>query len=185
MKPGTTRQTGDSATPQRVGLSRAMIVVGGLIVGVAVLVAMFERGAFRGSVPDDAVPRHEVASAPAPTKRAPATRPALPQAAQAKPALAERPFARSETKLVLTQIKAQKYVEEAYPAWLRAHPGQECPHTLIELNEYMDDKDANDAWGRPMRMLCGAAGRSGATGIKVTSYGRDGERSEDDIHFGN
>ena len=161
-----------------------MLVVGGLI-GLAMLVVIFERGAVRHSAPDDAAPRREVSSAPSLTKRAPVARPALPPSAPANSVQAERPFIRSETKLVLTQIKAQKYVEEAYPAWLRAHPGQDCPHTLIELNDYMEDKDANDAWGRPMRMLCGAARRSGATGIKVTSYGRDGERSEDDIHFGN
>jgi len=108
----------------------------------------------------------------------------LPQTAPANAAPADRPSTRAETKLVLTQIKVQKYVEEAYPAWLKAHPGEECPRQLIELNEYMEDKDTNDTWGRPMRMRCGAAPGSGVKGFKVISLGRDGEVSEDDIKFG-
>jgi hypothetical protein len=190
MKPRTTSgQAESSSPPRRPGLSRAMLVVGGLIIGSAVLVAMFERGAFRRSVPEDAVPSRKVVSAASPKERTPVPPPTLPQPAPANPTLtnpapAERPSARSETKLVLTQIKAQKYVEEAYPAWRRAHPGQDCPQKLIELNEYMEDKDTNDAWGHPMRMRCSAAQQSGTKGIKVTSYGRDGERSEDDIRFG-
>lgn len=56
----------------------------------------------------------------------------------------------------------RKYVHEAYPAWLRAHPGEECSHRLIEFNEYMEDKDSNDAWSRPLKMFCGAARWAGA-----------------------
>jgi hypothetical protein len=188
MKPRTTtRQAGSTSPPRRAGLSRATLVAGGLIVGSAVLVATLERGAFRRSVPEDAAPGRKVLSAPSQKERTPVPPPSLPAPSSPAPsnaALAERPSARSETKLVLTQIKAQKYVEEAYPAWRRAHPGQDCPQKLIELNEYMEDKDANDAWGHPMRMRCSATQESGAKGIKVTSYGRDGERSEDDIRFG-
>ena len=109
---------------------------------------------------------------------------AAPGNAVADALAAERPSARNETRIVLTQIKLQKYVEEAYPKWQRAHPGQECPHQVIELTEYIDDKDANDAWGRPLRMRCGEALGSGAKGIRMISLGRDGERSEDDIKFG-
>lgn len=162
-----------------------MLVVAALIIGLAaVLVAMFERGASRRPEPEDAAPSHAVSSqrVPSPTKRTPVLRPALPQAASANAAPAERPSARAETKFVVTQMKAQKYVEEAYPAWRNAHPGKECPVQLIELNEYMEDKDVNDAWGRPMRMQCGAGLQPGKR-IKVISYGRDGERSEDDIRF--
>lgn len=112
-------------------------------------------------------------------------RPALPQAQPAAPAPAEPRSVGvgvAEAKRKLTQSKVQKYVHEAYPAWLRAHPGEECPHQLIELNEYMEDKDANDAWGRPLRMFCGAARWAGAKTIEVISLGRDAEaRTEDDI----
>lgn len=188
MKPSATRgQAGSSATARRVVAPGTVRVVTGIVIGLlGVLVAMFECGALRRPVPEDTAPSRNVASesAPSPTERAPVPRPALPEVAPANAAPAERPSARAVTKLVLTQIKVQKYVDEAYPAWLRAHPGVECPRKLIELNEYMDDKDANDAWGRPLRMRCGAALGSGAKGIKVTSFGRDGEASEDDIKFG-
>lgn len=182
MKPSATRsQTGRSSTPRRVVAPRTLLVVAGIvIVPLGLLVAMFEYGAFRPS--EDAAPGREVSSQrePSPRERTPVPRPALPQVA-ANAAPVERPSARIETKLVFTQMKVQKYVEEAYPAWLRAHPGKECPRQLIELNEYMEDKDTNDAWGRPLKMRCGAS-QSGH-GFKVISYGRDGEVSEDDIRF--
>lgn len=88
----------------------------------------------------------------------------------------------AEANRKLTQIKVQKYVREAYPAWLQAHPGQTCPHRLIELNEFMDDSDANDAWGRPLKMFCGSDLPAGANRIEVLSLGRDAEEgTEDDI----
>jgi hypothetical protein len=163
-------------------------MVAAILIGLVVVlvVAMFARGAFHWPVSEDAAPSRKVASerVPSAAERAPVPRPALPEAVPVNAAPQERPSARAETKVVVTQIKMQKYVEEAYPAWLRAHPGQECPRKLIELNDYMDDKDDKDAWGRPMRMLCGAALPGGPKGIKVTSRGRDGEVSEDDIKFG-
>jgi len=166
------------SNPRRVG----MLVVAGVVVGlVGLLVAMSKYG---GSRPEDAVPDRQASNlqAPSPTHRATAPRPELPPApANAPPA--EGGATRAETKIVLTEIKVQKYVDEAYPAWLQAHPGQACPRRLIELNEYMEDKDANDAWGRPLRMVC--ARQPGANRIKVVSLGRDGEaRSEDDIQYG-
>jgi type IV secretory pathway VirB10-like protein len=173
---------------RRVVALRSVLVVAGIIIGlVGVLVAMFECGALRRPVPEDAAPSRAVSTqrAPSPMERTPVPRPALPQAAPANAEPAVRPSARAVTKLVLTQIKVQKYVEEAYPAWLQAHPGEDCPRKLIELNEYMEDKDANDAWGRPLKMFCSRALKSGAKGIKVISLGRDGEQgSEDDIKFG-
>jgi hypothetical protein len=190
MKPNAmTGQAGRSSPQRRAGAPRTLLVVAGIIVGLAgVMVAMFECGSSRRH--DDAAPRREVSSqrAPTPTERPPVPRPELPQAAlanaaPANAAPAERPSTRAETKLVVTQIKVQKYVEEAYPAWRRAHPGQDCPHQLTELSDYMDDKDTNDGWGRPLRMFCGAVLASGAKGIKVISYGRDGEASEDDVRF--
>ena len=166
----------------------AILVAGGVVVGLGVLGLLLERGAFRGTPPEDTAARREVTRAASPTERpaerAPVPQPALPPAAPSDPVAAERPSARNETKLVFTQMKAQKYVEEAYPAWLRAHPGQDCPHNLSELSEYTTDKDVNDAWGRPMRLRCTGSSASGGKRVRVTSFGRDGERSEDDIHFG-
>jgi hypothetical protein len=110
----------------------------------------------------------------------------LPQAQPAEPAPAElrspNGVGATAAKRKLTEIKVQKYVHEAYPAWRQAHPGQECPHRLIELNEYMEDKNANDAWGRPLKMFCGAARWAGAKRIEVISLGRDAQAgTEDDI----
>jgi hypothetical protein len=147
---------------------------------------------------DEAEPDRQVSGqrAPDPTERTPVPRPALPQAVppvlpQAQPVEPAPAEPLSRGRLVpgataanrkFTQSKVQKYVHEAYPAWLRAHPGEECPHQLIELNEYMDDKNANDAWGRPLKMLCGAHRWAGAKRIEVISRGRDAEAgTEDDI----
>lgn len=165
-----------------------MLVVAAVIIGLAVvLVAVFDSGALRRPVHEDAEPSREVSSqrAPSPTERKPVPPPALPQVQPAEPAPAEPRSVGvgvAEAKRKLTQIKVQKYVHEAYPAWLRAHPGEECPHQLIELNEYMEDQNANDAWGRPLRMFCGAARWAGAKAIEVISLGRDAEAgTEDDI----
>jgi len=188
MNPGTktkTDQTGASSTPRRTVAPRVLLVVAGIIVVlVGVRFAMSGRGA--PPRPEVAAPGREGSSqpVPSPTARAPVPRPALQQVAPDSTAPPERPSARAVNKLVLTQIKVQKYVEEAYPAWLRAHPGKECPSQLLELAEYMPDKDTKDAWGRPLKMFCGVAPGSGSPRIRVVSYGRDGERSEDDIKFG-
>lgn len=152
------------------------------------LEAMYECGALRRPVHDDAEPGREVSSQHAlfATERNPAPRPALPQEQPAEPGPAAPRFVgvgAAEANRKLTQIKVQSYVHEAYPAWRQAHPGKECPRRLIELNEYMEDKDANDAWGRPLRMFCGADRRAGAKGIEVISLGRDAEAgTEDDIN---
>ncbi|HEX7838283.1 MAG TPA: hypothetical protein VF469_12500, partial [Kofleriaceae bacterium] len=151
--------------------------------------AMYACGTLHRPVPEDAEPGREVSSQrdPSPTAQNRAARPALPQAQPAEPAPAQPRFVgigAAEANRKLTQTKVQKYVHEAYPAWLRAHPGKECPHRLIELNEFMEDSDANDAWGRPLKMFCGEDLARGAKGIEVLSLGRDAEEgTEDDIKY--
>jgi hypothetical protein len=155
--------------------------------GSKVLVAMFACGALRRPVHADAEPGGELARqrGPSPTEQSRVPRPALPEAPPAEPTPAEprsTGYASPEAKRKLTEIKVQKYAHEAYPAWLRAHPGQMCPHQLIELNEFMGDSDANDAWGRPLKMSCSTARPAGEKRLRVFSLGRDAEKgTEDDI----
>ncbi|HEX8112157.1 MAG TPA: hypothetical protein VF516_30700, partial [Kofleriaceae bacterium] len=121
---------------------RTVLVVGAVLVVAAGVV---ECGVLRRPVHEDTEPGREVASqrAPSPTERTPVARPALPQARPVEPAPGQpgqpgQPHfvgvGAAEANRKLTQIKVQKYVHEAYPAWRQAHPGQECPHRLIELN---------------------------------------------------
>lgn len=191
MKSGSmTSQAGSSSTPPRRLPRSTVLVVGAVILGLVVVAGFVHL--VRGG---DAEPGREVASqrAPSSTEQHRVARPALPQVqpaelAQAQPAepAPGRPrfvgVGAAEANRKLTQIKVQKYVHEAYPAWRQAHPGKECPKRLIELNEFMDDSDANDAWGRPLKMFCGEDLAVGAKGIEVLSIGRDAEEgTEDDI----
>jgi len=87
-----------------------------------------------------------------------------------------------QSKIDLTKLKLTKYANEAFPSWSMAHPDKACPDKLMDLNEYMDSKDANDAWGRPIKMLCGQTLPAGAHGLAVMSTGEDGkEGTEDDL----
>jgi hypothetical protein len=196
MKSGsTTSQAGTSSTPQRGGSRTGLVAA--VILGL-VVVAGFVHLVHGGDAGhDDAAPGREVSSqrAASSMEQHRAARPALPQASPAEPVPAQpspaepapgRPrfvgVGAAEANRKLTEIKVQKYVHEAYPAWRQAHPGQDCPKRLIELNDYMEDKDANDAWGRPLKMFCGEDLAVGAKGIEVLSLGRDAEqRTEDDI----
>jgi len=180
---------GTSATPQR-KVSPRIALVGGTALLALVVIAGFECGALRRPAHEDAAPGREAASqrAPSPTAQAavqaPAPRPALPQANPVEPSPAERPLdaITGEDKRTRTHIKVDRYVHEAYPAWRQAHPGQECPKQLSELNEYIHESDAKDGWGRPLRMYCGAARWAGKKRIEVISPGRDAQlRTEDDI----
>jgi hypothetical protein len=46
----------------------------------------------------------------------------------------------------------------------------------------MNTTDTNDAWGRPLKMLCGQSLPPGVKGLGVMSSGEDGkDGSEDDI----
>jgi hypothetical protein len=189
MRSITPGRAGGSAIPQRRVSRRTPLVAGAALVALVVLAVLFERGVLRRPAHEDAAPGREASSQPAlpsavqvPVARA---RPTLPQANPVGPSPGERPSVDAitgEDKRTRTHIKVDRYVNEAYPAWLRAHPGQECPHRLSELNEYINESDANDAWGRPLKMLCGAARWAGAKRIEVISLGRDAEaRTEDDI----
>lgn len=86
------------------------------------------------------------------------------------------------SKVDITKLKLKKYAYEAYPSWSAAHPDKACPGTISELNEYMNGNDSNDAWGRPIKLMCGASLPAGAKGIALSSSGEDGkDGTEDDL----
>jgi general secretion pathway protein G len=80
-----------------------------------------------------------------------------------------------EAKADTTKIKIKKYAYEAYPSWSASHPDKGCPEKLADLNEYMNSEDSNDAWGKPLKMMCGQTLPPGARGIAVMSSGEDGK----------
>ena len=88
----------------------------------------------------------------------------------------------AESKVKTTRIKLTQYANEAFPQWSASHPDKACPDKITDLNEYMNSSDANDSWGRPIKMLCGASLPAGAKGLAVMSMGEDGkEGTEDDL----
>jgi len=87
-----------------------------------------------------------------------------------------------KSKIDTTKIKLSQYANEAYPQWSAGHPDKACPEKITDLNEYMNNNDANDSWGRPIKMLCGANLPPGAKGLAVMSAGEDGkEGTPDDL----
>jgi prepilin-type N-terminal cleavage/methylation domain-containing protein len=88
------------------------------------------------------------------------------------------------SKVDITKLKLKKYAYEAYPAWAAAHPDKQCPANISDLNEFMnDEKNSNDAWEHPIKMMCGPNMPAGARGgLAVMSAGEDGkEGTEDDL----
>ena len=88
-----------------------------------------------------------------------------------------------ESKVDIAKMTVNKYANEAYPSWAAAHPDKQCPDKLSDLNEFMnDERDSNDAWQHPIKMMCGASLPPGAKGLAVASVGEDGkEGTEDDL----
>jgi prepilin-type N-terminal cleavage/methylation domain-containing protein len=86
----------------------------------------------------------------------------------------------SESKVKTTRIKLTQYANEAFPQWSASHPDKACPDKITDLNEYMNSSDANDSWGRPIKMLCGQSLPPGARGLAVMSSGEDGKDGTDD-----
>jgi hypothetical protein len=85
-----------------------------------------------------------------------------------------------ESKVKTTLIKLTQYANEAFPQWSASHPDKACPDKITDLNEYMNASDADDSWGRPIKMLCGTNLPDGARGIAVMSMGEDGKEGTDD-----
>jgi hypothetical protein len=88
----------------------------------------------------------------------------------------------AKSKIDATKRKLNRYAFEAYPEWAVSHLDAMCPENLADVGAYIPDEDGNDAWGRPIRMLCGPTLPAGAKGFAVVSLGPDGrEATEDDV----
>jgi prepilin-type N-terminal cleavage/methylation domain-containing protein len=88
----------------------------------------------------------------------------------------------SKGKVDTTKLKLQQIANDAYPQWSMAHPDKACPDKPSDLSEYMNSSDLNDAWGKPLKILCGPSLPPGAKGIAVMSSGPDQkEGTEDDL----
>ena len=71
--------------------------------------------------------------------------------------------------------EAKQYAYDAYPSWAAAHPDHDCPSSLGELTDYMNQKGELDPWGRPFQFGCDR-------GLWVRSLGEDGVLgTEDDV----
>lgn len=78
----------------------------------------------------------------------------------------------SETREDIARSTIIKYAFDALPEWQRAHPETTCPRGLGELNEWMNNKDIRDPWGRDYRFICTLSSQHGR-GIVVWSAGPD------------
>jgi len=88
----------------------------------------------------------------------------------------------AESKFGMTMMKLNQYANEAFPQWSANHPDKACPDKLSDLDEFMNSHDSNDAWARPIKMMCGTNLPPGAKGIAVISAGEDGkEGTADDL----
>lgn len=83
-------------------------------------------------------------------------------------------------RIETTQMKLELYANQAFTAWAMAHPQATCPDKLADLAEYASGRDARDAWGNPIKMMCGAALPPGAHPIALVSAGPDGKEGTDD-----
>ena len=73
-----------------------------------------------------------------------------------------------QSKAGMAKATVKKYAFEAYPSWRHDRPGFTCPGSLLVLNEYMNQKDTLDPWGRSYRHRCEA------NQLLVSSRGEDG-----------
>jgi hypothetical protein len=75
-----------------------------------------------------------------------------------------------ESKLEVAQTMVRELALDAYPQWLRDHPGLHCPPALGELVRYIDLRDTKDPWGNSYIITCPPA----VGPVIVSSAGEDG-----------
>jgi hypothetical protein len=90
----------------------------------------------------------------------------------ASPHCSPRRMGYGESRVDIAKLTVQKFANEAYPQWHRAH-GADCPRSLYELTEFMDRVTTLDPWGRPYRLAC-SNDSSWRSPIRVWSIGEDG-----------
>jgi general secretion pathway protein G len=83
-------------------------------------------------------------------------------------------------RIETTQMKLEMYANQAFTAWSVAHPQAMCPERVADLTEYANGRDAKDAWGNPIKLLCGANVPPGTHHIALVSLGPDGKEGTDD-----
>jgi general secretion pathway protein G len=90
------------------------------------------------------------------------------------------------SKVDLTKIQVDKIVKEYYPRWASQNTEKPCPDNLLEIGRSIDktftEDEFKDAWGKPLKFLCGDTLPAGASGLAVYSMGEDGkDNTPDDI----
>jgi prepilin-type N-terminal cleavage/methylation domain-containing protein len=85
-----------------------------------------------------------------------------------------------DARIKTTRMKLELYANQAFPAWAVAHPQAMCPERLADLAEYANGHDTEDAWGNPIKLLCGTSLPPGARHIALVSAGPDGKEGTDD-----
>jgi prepilin-type N-terminal cleavage/methylation domain-containing protein len=89
-------------------------------------------------------------------------------------------FGESKVKIATATTKQIAY--DAYPQWAQTHSNKQCPDTINDLAEYMNDTKLNDPWGNQFIFLCGPTMPQGQRGVLVISPGEDGKlNTPDDI----
>ncbi len=84
------------------------------------------------------------------------------------------------TREEVARMTVMKYALEAMPSWLSTHPGRACPDHLADLNDWMNNRDTVDPWGRDYRWACRHLGAPQL--LFVASAGPDGRfGTSDDI----
>jgi hypothetical protein len=73
-----------------------------------------------------------------------------------------------ESKVDIARATVKTYAFEAYPSWQQANPGRTCPSSVLELNPWMNNKDARDPWGGGYVIRCDTPS------LGVFSAGEDG-----------
>jgi hypothetical protein len=87
-----------------------------------------------------------------------------------------------QSKNDIARATAKSIAYEAYPQWSTAHPNKQCPDSITDLGEYMNDTKMTDPWGGQYQFLCGPTMPQGSRGVLAISAGEDGAfNTADDV----